>query len=57
MKAVRMDRILLIGVTIERPEILRASRRDGRLRLDLVGGHDHKEKTVGLEWARVGRRK
>ncbi|XP_038988374.1 protein FANTASTIC FOUR 2-like [Phoenix dactylifera] len=38
MRVVREDgRIVLSEVRIERPEVLRASRRDGRLRLELVG--------------------
>ncbi|XP_039129553.1 uncharacterized protein LOC120265668 [Dioscorea cayenensis subsp. rotundata] len=58
LKAVRMDgRILLTEVTIERPEIMRASRRDGRLRLHLVGSYDHEEDEAGVswEWGRVTR--
>lgn len=38
MKGERRDgRFLLTEVTIERPEVLRASRQNGRLRLHLVG--------------------
>ncbi|XP_019703821.1 uncharacterized protein [Elaeis guineensis] len=38
MRVVREDgRVVLTEVRIERPEVLRASRRDGRLRLELVG--------------------
>ncbi|KAJ0979673.1 hypothetical protein J5N97_015147 [Dioscorea zingiberensis] len=55
LKAVRTDgRILLTEVTIERPEILRASRGDGRLRLHFVRrDHEVEEEAVRWEWPQV----
>ncbi|KAJ0979453.1 hypothetical protein J5N97_014927 [Dioscorea zingiberensis] len=49
-KAVRTDgRILLTEVTIERPEILRASHGDGRLRLHFVR-RDHEVDEEAVRW-------